>query len=485
MSRAQLFRSAALFAPLVLAAAPLRAQEPIPAAQTHHSLSLAGGALGYEAVFEQAVLPDDKGAPAATLSTIAYLRDGAAKDRPVLFAFNGGPGASSSPLHVGAMGPRVREGQGFVDNPQTLLDQVDLVFLDPVGTGFSRPLGDKGGAPFWNVDGDARAMAEAITGWLKAHGRTGAPVYIAGESYGGARLAAMLPRLNQVNLAGLLFISPALSIEERGYSDLVQALPAMAVAAAAHGRGIMAGQAAPQVYARAAEFATNDYALALLRGSALSQAERTRIAGRLSGLLGLPAKMIEDNRLRVDVETFRDALLAADDKVVGRLDSRVTAARAKVVAPAGRPSAANDPALGLGSSNVIVSASLGDYMRRELGVATTMDYVALTLDVNFQWSWPRIQGADKGPDLLGNLREAMAVHPAMKVLMVGGYYDMTIPVLATRQAIDQAWLPAGRVELAALETGHSAFEGEAGRVTMHRLLAPWFNPGGVPAKPTR
>ncbi|GHC83865.1 S10 family serine carboxypeptidase-like protein [Novosphingobium pokkalii] len=472
-------RSALALAPLLLAAAPPLAPEPaqdgpIAPATSHHAMATPAGRLDYDAVFEQQVLSGADGQPAATMSTIAYLRSGTADAaRPVIFAFNGGPGASSSPLHIEAMGPRRRDATGLVDNVETPLDRADLVFVDPVGTGFSRPLTPSGGAPFWSVAGDARAMAQAITGWLAAHARAHAPVIVVGESYGGTRAAAMLPLLKQVNLAGLVLLSPALVIGPQGDSELVEALPATAVAAAAHGRGALAGLPPAQVEARAAAFAAGPYARALLAGSALAPAEQARVAAQMARLIGLPPATIRAARLRVDVEMFRAALLADQGKVVGRLDSRVAAPRPAPVA--GRPSAASDPALGLGASNVIVSAALGDYLRRELGVQTARDYVALTLDVNFQWRWPRVEGAggdeaDRLPDLLGNLAQAMVDHPALEVTLVGGYYDMAVPLMATRDALRHAWLPPSRARLVALPAGHSVFADAPGRRAMRAII---------------
>ncbi|MET3472325.1 carboxypeptidase C (cathepsin A) [Novosphingobium sp. 1529] len=461
-------------APLLLAGAQPAPDGPIAPAISHHALATPAGRLDYDAVFEQQVLRGPDGQPAATMSTIAYLRSGTADAmRPVIFAFNGGPGASSSPLHIDAMGPRRRDGAGLVDNAETPLDRADLVFVDPVGTGFSRPLTPGGGASFWSVAGDARAMAQVITGWLAAHGRAGAPVIVVGESYGGTRAAAMLPLLKGVNLAGLVLLSPALAIGPQGDSELVEALPAMAVAAAAHGKGALAGLPPAQVEARAAAFAAGPYARALLAGSALAPAEEARVAMQMARLIGLPPAAIRAARLRVDVEMFRAALLAGKGQVVGRLDSRIAAPRPAQVA--GRPSAASDPALGLGASNVIVSAALGDYLRRELGVHTTRDYVSLTLDVNFQWRWPRMEGtdgdeADRRPDLLGNLAQAMTDHPALQVTLVGGYYDMAVPLMATRDALRHAWLPRSRARLVALPAGHSVFADAPGRRAMRAMI---------------
>lgn len=459
--------------PLLLAtvAAPGGAADIIPTATSHHIVQTAAGPLAYEAVFEQHLLVGADGKPAATVSTTAYLRDGvpAPAARPVFFLFNGGPGASSSPLQFDAMGPQLKTPQGMVDNPDTPLDRADLVFIDPVGTGFSRVLPGGDGHRFWSIDGDAAATLETIRGWLKAHHRETSPVYIGGESYGGTRLAAMLPAARDLPLAGLLLVSPALSYGSDDNLAAVLTLPSMAIAAAANGKAGAHPPSNAALFDEATRFATCDYAHALMQGSRLPPADAARIAARASALIGIPAATLLADHLRIDAETFRAALRHGDGLVVGRLDSRVTAP--VPVAVPGRPSAANDPALGLGRSNVIVSKPIGDYLRGELGVRSDEDFVSLTLDVNFQWRWPSVEGSDTPPDLLHDLSDAMRDHPRLRMVVVGGYYDLAVPLLVSRYAIDQAWLPAGRARLVALETGHAALEGEQGRRQMHAIVA--------------
>jgi len=457
--------------------APIRAAESaIAPVTTHHRVTVDGQAIDYDATFAEQVLSDAAWKPQATISGTAYVRTGIQdrSKRPVTFAFNGGPGASSSPLHFSAFGPRLVERRGsgeapsIRDNPNSLIDITDLVFIDPVGTGFSHVFKHGNGQPYWDVDGDAKAVLSFIREWLRRNRRTESPIYIAGESYGGTRLAQMLGDAGDLNLAGLIFISPALGNEGEG-SDLeyVFALPSMAVAAVQNGKVSAGGRSVASVFEHGRSFAMGDYALALMKGSLLPDAERDRIAAQMSKLIGLPQQMIVDHHLRVDAETFRKTLREDQGLVVGRLDTRVTAPIPK--AEPKRPSAANDPALGLGASNVIVSDAIGTYMRDELKVPFDGPYVSLTLDVNFRWTWPQTRGG-AAPSGTANITKIMKVKPRLRLLLVGGYYDLAVPVLAPRYALDHAWLPMNRVQMVALETGHSAFEGEQGREKMKSLM---------------
>jgi carboxypeptidase C (cathepsin A) len=461
----------------LLLASPLNAAgPPIPPVTTHHHAVVGGQGLDYEATFAEQVLTDKSGKPQATISGTAYVRTGVTNRsaRPVTFAFNGGPGASSSPLHFSAFGPRLverrsrGESPSIRDNPQSLIDITDLVFIDPVGTGFSRVLEGGDGQRYWSVDGDAKAVLGFIREWLKRNGRTASPVYIAGESYGGTRLAEMLGDADDINLAGLIFISPALAnLSDESDLGYALALPSMAVAAVQNGKVDAQGRSVEAVFEEARAFAMSDYLLALVEGSRLPDSERDKIAERMSALIGLPARFIADKKLRVDAETFRKTLREKDGLVVGRLDTRVTAPIPKRTPD--RPSAANDPALGLGASNVIVSDAIGAYMRNELRVPTAEPYISLTLDVNFKWTWPRTRGLE-APSYTANISKIMADKPKLRLLLIGGYYDLAVPVLAPRYALDHAWLPKDRVRMVALETGHSAFEGDEGRIAMKRLL---------------
>lgn len=445
-----------------------------PAQQT--VVTADGRTLHYRAQFETMVLRDAENVPQATITGTSYLLDDTdTTHRPVLFAFNGGPGASSSPLHFSAMGPRLIERQAdgqrvLRPNADTLLPLADLVFVDPVGTGFSRVLPGGSGAPYWSVPGDAAAMLHFIRTWLIQHQRQGSPVYIAGESYGGRRLAELAGDAGDLNLAGLIFISPAVCACDGPDLPFILGLPSLAVAAAHHARP---GSADPaQVFARARSFALGEYAHALLQGNALPAQQRREIARAMASLIGLPPEKIEAANLRIDAETFRKALRANEGIDIGRLDSRITAPAARPVS--GEASAKSDPALGLGGSNVILNPAIGDYLQKDLKVPGDGAYVSLTLDVNAQWNWSAGAGSYQRPDPMAGLEKLMRARPATRLLVVTSYFDLAVPPMEVDYAFSHAAIAPQQVQMVTLENGHAAFEGDEGRKHMQSLLKPFI-----------
>ncbi|MBB4126516.1 carboxypeptidase C (cathepsin A) [Xanthomonas translucens] len=444
--------------------------------------------LRYRVSFDQLDFAGEHNDRVASISAIGYLAERADADtRPVLFAFNGGPGASSV-LQVEGLGPRlrVRDGkrQKLIANPHSVLDAADLVFIDPPGTGFSQAPADAAArARYWSDHGDAKAVEAMIRHWLKTHGRERAPLYIAGESYGGYRLALLAADVADLRPAGVLLVSPLLdatSTDDSAGNDLraVFDLPSLIVAAAAHGKGELAGQAVADVYAQARTFALGDYAQALLQGSALPADARSRIATRLATLLGLPAQALLAADLRPDVETFRLGVLAADGRQIGRLDSRVAAPLpAPQAADNGRPSAANDPALGLGRSNQIKSVVMADYLHGLFGAALPRDYVSLDIDIAMAWRFAADDGA--GPRPFGsamrfnptpNLARLAQANPGFHVLALNGYYDLAVPALGPWYALHHSALDPARVDFRLLPGGHAVFAEDALRPQLHRLL---------------
>lgn len=456
---------------------PLAEDGPLPAVTTQHDLALPGGTIRYRATWFEHVLHDAAGQPQATISATAYVRElprGADPRRPVLFLFNGGPGASSSPLHMNGIGPKLlgpRDAAGhraLLTNPDTLLDVADLVFIDPVGTGFSRPLRADGGKPYWSGPGDAAAVLALVRGWLTREGRGGSPLTFVGESYGGYRLGLMARELADLNVAGLVLVSPALEMSQHADQQAINALPTMAVAAWLRHKSAADARTAAQVWDEARTFAQGDYAAALQHGAALAPADAARRVPRLAAMLQLPESAIRAANLRVPTQQFLEQVVPG--QVVGRLDTRIIAPQPPRSAAPDRPAAANDPALGLGRSNVIVSAPIGAYLRDELRVATRRDYVSLTLDVNFAWDFrpadPRPPFTVNVADYLGDL---LAARPAARLLVYGGYYDLATPALATHHGITHSRVPLERVQFAFSDQGHSVFEG-TGRAQSTAIL---------------
>jgi len=461
---------------------PLAEDGPLPAVTTRHKLALPLGTITYRATWFEQVLRDAQGQPQATISATAYVRElprGASARRPVLFVFNGGPGASSSPLHMNGIGPKLlgpRDAAGnraLLTNPDTLLDVADLVFIDPVGTGFSRPLKADGGKPYWSGPGDAGAVLALVRAWLTREERGGSPLLFVGESYGGYRLGLMAPGMADLPVAGLVLVSPALEFSRHADQQAIDALPSMAVAAWLRHKRTDDQRSAAQVWDEARVLAQGDYAAALQHGSTLGEAETARMAVRLAGLLHLPEAAIRAANLRVPVQQFLEQVVPG--QVVGRLDTRIIAPQPPRAANPDRPAAANDPALGLGRSNVIVSAPIGAYLRDDLGVRTRRDYVSLTLDVNFAWDF---RPADPRPpfdfNVADNLGDLLAARPTARLLAYGGYYDLATPALATRHGITHSRIPPDRVRFAFSASGHSVFEGDgraASAATLRQFIA--------------
>jgi carboxypeptidase C (cathepsin A) len=443
------------------------------------SIRLNGARITYRARWSETVLKDAAGVPQATISATSYVREGVRDraTRPLMVFFNGGPGASSSPLHFEAFGPRRRPARSagpdapLLDNPASPIDVADLLFVDPVGTGFSRELRAGGGKPYWSTTGDPASVLALLRDWLRDNGRESAPLIVVGQSYGGTRAALMARDMGDLEVTALVLVSPALDYSAGASAPgndnpYVFSLPTMAVAAWHHGKVARDGRDVAQVWEAAREFAQGDYLRALAPGSALPQAEKERVAARVAALLALPVADVLAANLRVDSQAFLESLLAADGRVVGRLDTRVTAPKPATPLNADRPAAANDPSLGLGRSNVIRSPVVARYFRDELGLRTTRDYFGVTLDVNFNWDWSAALTGDAGSPrywftTTPNLVTLLRAKPRARLLVIGGYFDLATPLLGVRHALAHADLPADRVELLALPGSHSPYDDPA------------------------
>jgi carboxypeptidase C (cathepsin A) len=400
--------------------------------------------------------------PAAEIFSVSYLaRDDG--DRPVTFVFNGGPGASSAYLHMGAVGPtRVAfPADGtlpempprLVSNEDSWLAFTDLVFVDPVGTGFSRTVDndskdaeDKSKRPE-REDGDAReyfgykrdleSLCEFMGRWLSLHRRWGSAVLIAGESYGGyrvGRLVRMLQETAGIGLSGAVLISPALeftSLAPTDYNVLgwVDLLPTMAVAAVHHGRSRAFAGATPseEVLREAEAFATGDYATLLTRGASMPAAERDHILERFADLIGLPTELIVRAEGRITPRVFTRELLRDERKVLGLYDATITTTDPF---PDREPFAGPDPTLA-GISPAYTTA-INRQLRREIGVETDREYTVLSYEVNEQWSNDAPQHFFTPPvGATDDFRYGMSLNPHIKAFITHGRYDLVTPYYAT------------------------------------------------------
>jgi carboxypeptidase C (cathepsin A) len=413
-----------------------------------------GDSIEYTATASWTVLRK-KEKPTAEIFSVSYLAR-REESRPVTFVFNGGPGASSAYLQMGAAGPsRVafpadgtlpRMPPRLVPNESSWLAFTDLVFVDPVGTGFSRVIedgevkkkpGDDGNGAndkeFFGYKRDLESLSEFIGRWLSARGRWGSPVLIAGESYGGyrvGRLVRMLQETTGIGLNGAILISPALELAQLVPSDYnvsgwIDVLPTMTLAAAHHRRSrAFTVDTAPEAIRQEAEqFATGEYATLLTRGASMPQDERDRIIKRQADLIGLPVETVARAEGRIGIETFVRELLRDERRVVGLYDATITATDPF---PDREAFAGPDPTLA--GVTPAYTAAINRQLRSEIGVRTDREYVVLSEEVNKEWNndapehffVPPIGATD-------DFRYGMALNPHLKAFICHGRYDLVTP----------------------------------------------------------
>lgn len=465
--------------------APTRVDDapPAPEARTSHQADFNGETVAYDAVTGETVLDGEDGEPATTIFSTAYLRTNVEDpgQRPLLFAFNGGPGASSSPLHLG-IGPvrRGADASRLVTNGASPLDAVDLVFIDPPGTGYSRLFEEGAGETFWGVEEDADAVLAFIGRWLDAHGRRSSPVYVLGESYGATRAVMLLARAQTVSFHGALLLSAALDFTAGtpvigNNLPYVFLLPTMAATAAYHGVTRTPDDVG-EVFERAAIFAQSDYAAALYAGGALAATERARVAQRLARLAGIPADFLLAQDLRLDGATFGDALLGDKGLRVGRLDTRITGLISEYQDK--RPPG-NDPSMSPGrlpgqppgkadDAGPSTGELLDGYYREHLATRIDRPYRTLNLHINSKWRYQLAGGSQFYFSVVPLLQQAMQNDEALRVFIGGGLFDMGTPLMAARYAVSQIDVPRARFTLAAYEAGHSVFDHDASREALGR-----------------
>src|SRR5271168_105411 len=403
---------------------------------THHAIVLGDHRLEYDAIAETLPLTDAKGAATATVFTIAYLTDAAAgHERPVSFVFNGGPGAASVFLHLGALGPRIMETPEngavpsppvrLVDNPATWLGFTDLVFIDPVGTGFSRGKGkeENPDKPFWDVRADIASLGSVIRLWLTRHQRWTSPVWLVGESYGGFRAAAMaqtLPHDVDVIVKGLVLVSPALDLSalhqtERDLLTAAFVLPSYAATAAAYDAAPGGGSTA-----EAERFALSDYLVGLAGLKGQPAADDPLIA-RVARIAGVPGNIVRRYRGRIPRHIFAREIRRNHGEAVSLYDSTIAV-------PAGpEGGGGGDPVLQ--PAVAAYGTAFNAYLAEVLGVHTDQPYRVLPHDVSQQWNWEGERQHGTDGLAMSSLEAALLEHPATKILIVNGRYDLVTPYL--------------------------------------------------------
>lgn len=438
-----------------VATAPTRdiiAMTTLPPVVQRRSINVRGQNINYTS--HAGMLPIknvETGAVEGGMFFIAYNREGGnASSRPLTFIFNGGPGSSSVWLHLGAWGPkRVRllpDGDAppppytFEDNPHTLLDQTDMVFIDPIGTGYSRAASQQLGTRFFGLEEDLRSVAEFIRLYLTRFDRMGSPKFIAGESYGTTRAAGLSGTLaNQgITMNGVMLISTVLnfgySSQTRG-NDLgfINFLPHYTATAWFHKKlpPDLQRLALDQVTAQAEKWAVSDYSSALMKGNKLTPAEFNATAEQMVRFTGLPRSVVESNDLRVNLGTFDAELLREQRRQVGRLDSRFTGF-APLLAGGGPGGGGGPGAGGAGDPSMSIIRNtftpvFTDYARRELNYKNEETYYILGGGIG-PWNYPQNQYATVVP----HLERAFAINPYMKLFVAEGYFDGATPYFAAQ-----------------------------------------------------
>ncbi len=446
-------------------------------AVTRHEITIRGRVLRYTATAGYLPMRAEDGTPEAYVFFMAYTADGADRTtRPVTFTYNGGPGSSSVWLHMGALGPRrVRLTESgdqlpppaqFVDNEHTWLDFTDLVFIDPVMTGFSRPARGKDKALFTGVEEDIRSVGDFIRLWTTRMERWPSPKFLAGESYGTFRSAGVAQYLQQrhgMYVNGISLISSVLDLKTLVFTpghDLPYALylPAYTAVAWFHRKLPANLQALPLADAvqRARDFADNDYLRALQRGSALTGEERARIRAGVARFSGLSEEFVEQADLRVSDQRFFKELARDDGETIGRLDARF---RGRDRDAAGE-SIESDPSYA--AIQGPFTGVVNEYLRRELNYRNDMTYEILGGRVQ-PWNW---YGNATGYTNLATinmaerLRQAMTQNPALRVWVSNGWYDLATPFSATEYTFRHlGGAPAltERVHMTYYESGHMMY----------------------------
>ena len=482
----------AFAATALLLAAPLHAADPAPAAKakadsteapivTRHQISIAGKTLAYTVTTGKLPLKNETGETEAEIFFMAYTLDGVANRaaRPLMFSFNGGPGSSSVWLHLGALGPRrvkMRPDGAMppppyqlVDNPHTWLDQTDLCFIDPVGTGYSRAAKPDLGKKFWGVQGDLESVGEFIRLYLSRYQRWSSPLFLVGESYGTTRAAGLAGYLVDRGIAfnGILLVSSILNFETARFArgnelPYTLYLPTYTATAWYHKRlpADLQSRDLKSVLDEAEAWSGGDYARFLTLGSDATREQRTAALDQLARYTGLERRYLDLSDLRVPIQNFCKELMRAERRTVGRLDSRFTGVDDRAISETPE----FDPSLA--AIRPPYTAMLNQYVRGELGYKSDLTYHILGGGIG-PWDWG---SANSGfADVSGALRAAFSRNPDMRLFVASGYYDLATPYFATGYTLGHLMLePAerARVMTREYEAGHMMYihEGELARL---------------------
>ncbi|NND80674.1 MAG: peptidase S10 [Maribacter sp.] len=457
---------------------------PIPKPQsfiTSHQGTFNGKTIKYKATAKESYLKNQKGDSVASIWSVAYTQDGinSSLKRPVTFVFNGGPGSASVWLHMGLFGPKIvkvdsdakkDDGAAPYDlrtNQYGLLDLTDLVFVDPVGTGYSRVVGKGKEKDYWGLNEDAKSIAQFMRQWITENKRWFSPKYIAGESFGTTRAAAVAKELEgggqNMALNGLILISQALDYDgstsiHNNITSYVTYLPSMAATAWYHKKA-GEGKDLEGFIAECRKFTYEVYTPALYKGSLLTENEKNSIAEKLSYFIGLDKDYILRSDLRILMHRFQKQLLADKGLSIGRLDGRFMGDEADKLS--------ENPHLGDAASYQISSAytaALNHYYASVLKVVMDRPYLTSNRKIGSKWRWRTVPDGSYWEPTPVNvsraLGETMRRNTDMKVLVASGYYDLITPFFDAEYTFSRNGIVKERVTMTYYEAGHMMYTHE-------------------------
>ncbi len=444
----------------------------VPPVITHHQATVNGTTLKYTATAGRLPIKRGDGKIEAEMFFVAYTLDGAdSAKRPLTFAFNGGPGSASIWLHMGALGPRrvVLKADGSLpaapyrieDNANTLLDKSDLVFVDAIGTGYSRAETTELSKKFWSVKGDVQAFSEFIRMYISRYERWNSPLFLFGESYGTTRSAGIAGELAEegISFNGITLLSIAIdfqTLEDSKTNDepYILLIPSFTMIAGYHHKLPADLQQDPAKARQEAEqWASGEYAQALAKGDALTPQERQQVIDHMARYTGLSKDVLDQANMRIDVPKFTHYLLLDQKVRVGRLDGRFTGPD-----PDGL---LDTPFYDPTEADVLppYTSVFNNYVRNELGYKVDMPYYVFPREGGgFKWEWG---SAGEGfPSTATDLRHAIVRNPFLKILVMEGYYDLATPYYAANYTMEHLDLPEKfrpQISYATFEAGHMVY----------------------------
>jgi carboxypeptidase C (cathepsin A) len=467
---------------------------------TDHTIKLGSQTIPYKATASTTLLKNDKGDATGLLYSVAYTRSDV-KDlttRPVSFLYNGGPGSATMWLHMGAFGPRrawTVDGTftppapyKLVDNTESLLDKTDLVFIDMMGTGYSHAVCKAQEKDFWGIDEDVEAFAQFIVTYLSRNDRWNSPKFLIGESYGTFRSAALgnyLQQRDTVHLNGIVLISSVLDLSTITFPpgddrSFIYYLPSYAAVAWYH--KVLKDRPAdlPGFVEEVRKYAQGDYASALFKGAELPASEKAAVAKKLSYFTGLSEDYLNKADLRVNLGQFMAELQRSRGLTTGRIDARFTGYTYDLL----EENAQGDPeGPAVGGA---FTALINSYNHDELKFGKDKVYhntIGAGGGSGGGWNWTRSGGGRRGffpsgPNVQGDLAQAMITNPKLQVQVENGYYDMATPFFATEFTMEHLGLPAElqkNVKLDYYNAGHMMYLHDEDRVSLHNQISSFID----------